>query len=95
MRVQINRDLCGAHLSFCERCLGQFLKFPLGYERRCFEVLEGDNPDQLIIELHTGEHYVVLELDEAQRQMVAGEGWSAFVDFEVPLYRNTVKQNIK
>ena len=34
MRVKINRDVCSAHLAFCERCLGQFLKYPLGYERR-------------------------------------------------------------
>jgi hypothetical protein len=24
MRVKINRNVCGAHLAFCERCLGQF-----------------------------------------------------------------------
>jgi hypothetical protein len=40
MRVKINRNICPAHLVFCERCLGKFLRYPLGYERRCFEVLE-------------------------------------------------------
>lgn len=95
MRVRINRNLCGAHLAFCERCLGQFLKFPLGYERRCFETLEDDNPEQLIVELHTGDHDIVFQLDEEQRQIVAGDGWTSFVDFEVPLYRNDVKENAK
>lgn len=88
MHVKINRNVCSAHLAFCERCLGQFLRFPLGYERRCFEVIEDDGQDLLTIELHTGDRDVVLVLDETQRKLLAGEGWTAFVDFEVPIYRN-------
>lgn len=87
MRVKINRNVCSAHLAFCERCLGQFLRYPMGYERRCFEVLEDDGSDLLTIDLHTDTHDVTLTLDEEQRNMIAGEGWSAFVDFNVPLYR--------
>ncbi len=88
MRVKINRDVCPAHLAFCERCLGQFLKYPLGYERRCFEEIEDDGKDALTIEMHTGEHDVVLVLDEQQRQLMAGDGWAYFVDFGVPMYRD-------
>ncbi len=88
MHVRINRNVCPAHLAFCERCLGQFLKYPMGYERRCFEIVEDDNSDLLTIELHTGDHDVVLTLDEAQRRLLAGEGWAKFVDFAIPMYRN-------
>ena len=88
MRVKINRDVCPAHLAFCERCLGQFLKYPTGYERRCFEELEEDGSDLLTIELHTGSHDTTLVLDEAQRKLMAGDGWAYFVDFPVPMYRN-------
>ena len=88
MRVKINRNVSPAQLAFCERCLGQFLKYPYGYERRCFEELEEDGSDILTIELHTGDHDVVLHLDEAQRLEMAGEGWAYFVDFPVPMYRN-------
>lgn len=88
MRVKINRNVCPAHLAFCERCLGRFLLFPMGYERRCFEELEDDGQDLLTIELHTGDHEAVLTLDEKQRREIAGTGWTAFVDFEVPMYRN-------
>lgn len=87
MRVKINRDLCDAHLAFCERCLGRFLQYPMGYERRCFEELEDDGSDILTIELHSGDHDVVLELDGNQRRLLAGEGWAYFVDFPVPMYR--------
>ena len=49
MRVKINRNLCPAHLAFCERCLGQFLKYPMGYERRCFEEIEDDGKEDLLV----------------------------------------------
>lgn len=94
MRVKINRNLCTAHLAFCERCLGQFLKYPMGYERRCFEELEDDGKDLLTIELHTSDHDLVLELDETQRKLMAGEGWAYFVDFGVPMYRVPVVPHV-
>jgi len=92
MRVKINRDVCQAQLAFCERCLGQFLKYPMGYERRCFEELEDDHSELLTIELHSGDNMVVLVLDEEQRRMMAGEGWAKFVDFVVPMYRDKVAE---
>ena len=87
MKVKINRDVCDANLAFCEQCLGKFLKEPLGYERRCFVEFEDENPDLLTIELHSADNDIVLELDEAERELVAGEGWSYFVDFQPPIYR--------
>jgi hypothetical protein len=88
MHVKINRDVCSAQLAFCERCLGQFLKYPMGYERRCFEVCEDDGKEELTIELHSGDNDRVLVLTEEEAREIAGEGWSSFVDFVVPMYRN-------
>lgn len=88
MYVKINRNVCPAHLAFCERCLGQFLKYPMGYERRCFEELREDGQEQLTIDLHTGDKDVHLVLSEEQRLLLAGEGWAKLVDFAVPMYRN-------
>ncbi len=87
MRVKMNRDVCSAPLSFCERCLGRFLEYPLGYERRCFEELEEDGKEDLTVEIHTDGHDLVMVLDEEQRMLLAGEGWANFVDFAVPMYR--------
>ena len=96
MYVKINRDVCPAQLAFCERCLGQFLKYPMGYERRCFEVLKEDGKEDLTILLHTRTHDIELTLNDEQRMRVAGEGWSSFVDFDVPMYRNDLaKQHHK
>ncbi len=87
MRVKINRDVCDAQLAFCERCLGRFLQYPYGYERRCFEEIEEDGKPELTLELHTGDHDVTLVLNDEQRKLMAGEGWAYFVDFAVPIYR--------
>lgn len=87
MRVKINRDVCEAHLAFCERCLGQFLKYPMGYERMCFEEIEEDGSDDLTIELQSDGNEQTFVLNEEERQTVAAEGWAYFADFPVPMYR--------
>lgn len=87
MRVKINRNACDSHLAFCERCLGRFLTYPMGYERHCFEEIEDDGKEELTLELTSGEHQVTLVLNEEQRRLMAGEGWAYFVDFPVPMYR--------
>lgn len=87
MYVKINRNVCDHQLPICERCLGKFLEYPLGYERQCFEEIRDDGSDILTIDMHTGDQDVRLELDESQRKMMAGEGWAAFVNFIVPMYR--------
>lgn len=94
MRVKINRNVCPAHLAFCERCLGRFLLYPMGYERRCFEELEDDGKEDLTLELKSGDNEIVLVLDEAQRKEMAGEGWAYFVDFAVPMYRDDVAKTL-
>jgi len=90
MRVKINRNVCPAPLTFCERCLGRFMEYPLGYERRCFEEMEDDGSEDLTMEIHSGENDVTLVLNEEQRKQAAGEGWAYFVEFSVPMYRNEV-----
>jgi len=87
MYVKINRDVCNHQLATCERCLGKFLEYPMGYERRCFEQVIDDGQEELTLEIHTDGHTVTLELDEEQRLLMAAEGWANFVDFAVPMYR--------
>lgn len=87
MRVKVNRDLCSAHLAFCERCMGKFLRHPMGYDRLCHEEIEEDGSDILTIELHSGDHDIVLKLNDEQRMMMADDGWTSYVDFAIPMYR--------
>lgn len=90
MYVKINRDVCDHQLATCERCLGRFLEYPMGYERRCFEQIIDDGKEELTLEVETGGHHVTMILDEEQRKMIAGEGWAHFVDFAVPMYREDI-----
>lgn len=92
MRVKINRNVCDANLAFCERCLGKFLREPLGYERHCFEEIIEDGSDKLTIDLHTGQDDITLVLDDEQRKLAAGEGWAYFVDVPVPIYRTVIEE---
>jgi hypothetical protein len=87
MRVRINREVCPAHLAFCERCLGKFLKEPLGYERRCFEELEEDGSDDLTLDIRTEGREIRMVLNEEQRRLLAGEGWATLLDMDIPMYR--------
>ncbi|MFW5691277.1 MAG: hypothetical protein ACOCXZ_02140 [Chloroflexota bacterium] len=91
MRVKLNRNHCPATLSYCERCFGKFLLHPLGYERRCFEAIEDDGNDRLIIEMTTGSRTVTFRLNDEQREILAREGWANFVNFAVPFYREEVE----
>jgi hypothetical protein len=95
MRVKINRHKCDAHLAFCEQCLGKFLREPLGYERRCFVEIDYENPEVLVVELHSDGRDVVLKLDEEQRKNAAAEGWSYFVDFVPAMYRNHINKEAR
>ena len=87
MKVKLNRNLCDANLAYCERCLGKFLRNPMGYERRCFTEIEDDGKEELTLEITTGDHHTVLVLDEEKRNLLAGDGWAYYVDFAVPMYR--------
>lgn len=93
MYVKINRNVCDHQLPICERCLGKFLTNPMGYERQCFEEIRDDGSDMLTLDIHTGEHNVHLELNESQRLLMAGEGWSKFMDFAVEMYRETKEKH--
>lgn len=87
MYVKINRDVCDAQLAFCERCLGKFLREPLGYERHCFDEITDDGKAEVTVEIYSGGNHTVLVLNEEQRLQAAQEGWSFFVDFIPDMYR--------
>jgi len=80
MYVKINRDTCGHHIAKCERCLGKFLSNPLGYERQCFEAIVDDEQDDLTLDIYSGDNHYYLVLNDAQREMLAGEGWAKILE---------------
>ena len=78
MKVTIDRNICTAALNACEHCFSFFADHPMGVDRYCIVEQIDDGSDC---------HEQTLTLDEAQRQLVASEGWSSFVDFIPKYYR--------
>jgi hypothetical protein len=76
MYVKINRDVCGHQIAVCERCLGRFLMYPMGYERHCFEEIIDDGSDILTLDVTSTDNHFVLKLTEEEREFFAKEGWA-------------------
>jgi hypothetical protein len=80
MYVKLNRDVCGHHIATCERCLGKFLRNPMGYERQCFEEFIESDEDILTLDIVSGDNHYRLVLNAEQREMLAGEGWAKVLE---------------
>ena len=75
MYVKINRNTCGHAMAKCERCLGKFLREPLGYERQCFEVVEDDDSELLTLDITDDDHHLYLQMTKKDRDFASKEGW--------------------
>ena len=87
MKVTIDRDICNAALNACEHCFSIFAQHPQGVDRYCIVEQIDDGTDVLTLTIRSGGYEQTLALDEAQRQLVATEGWSSLVDFIPRFYR--------
>jgi hypothetical protein len=89
MKVTIDRDLCNHVLPTCERCLGLFLRNPLGEDRPCITdfVDDGDPLLTLMLRYDRGQHEVLV-LTPEQRELALTEGWSQFVRVVPAMYRD-------
>jgi hypothetical protein len=87
MKVTIDRNICGAALNACEHCFSIFAQHPQGVDRYCIVEQIDDGSDEMTLTIRSNGHEQTSTLDEAQRQMVASEGWSALVNFVPQFYR--------
>lgn len=87
MKVWIDRDKCTATLSTCESCFGQLVRTGVP-DRGCVLAYKDDGSEDLTIFLHSNGHQEMLIIPSDMRDMVAYDGWTKFVDFEVPFRRN-------
>lgn len=87
MKITIDRDECDASLPFCERCFGTLVLHPMGVERSCMLALEDDSRTDLTVVLRSEGQEETLVVSEGQRELVARDGWSAFVHFNPRFYR--------
>lgn len=87
MRVILDRGLCNASLSFCQRCSAALIRHPEGVDRPCIREIIDDGQEMLTIEMFTDNRRLVLELTEEQRDLASVEGWEALANFDPALFR--------
>jgi len=84
MKVWINRDTCGSNLAACESCFGQFLRTGVP-DRGCIVTWRDDGSDAITVYMRSEGANHVIVIPPEKRDLIAYEGWPAFVDFE-PLF---------
>ena len=87
MKVTIDRGLCNHVLSECEQCFARFIRNPQGEDRFCITEYVEDDEANLTLTLRYDGHEEVLVLTPAERERVANEGWSQFVNVPPSFYR--------
>jgi hypothetical protein len=92
MRVIIDRNLCNASLSFCQRCSAAFIRYPEGIDRPCICDIIDDGSDLLTLEMKTDGRELVINLTDAEREIAAVEGWEVLADFDPALFRDAAME---
>lgn len=88
MKVVLDRDLCDASLSYCQRCSAAFIRYPEGTDRLCIREVIDDGKDTLTLQMLTDGRELTVELTEEQRELASVEGWEALADFDPALFRS-------
>ncbi len=88
MRVIIDRELCNATLSYCQRCSAAFITYPEGVDRHCIRDIIDDGSELLTIEMRTDGRELVIELTDEERDIAGVEGWEALANFDPALFRS-------
>jgi hypothetical protein len=80
MRIRINHDHCEHASAYADRCLAGTLLNPLGHERFCAAQVEDDGkPEMTVTLVFDGEDHTLVLPDRHAVELVAAEGWEAFV----------------
>lgn len=83
MKIVIDHSLCEHGGAYSDRCLRATILNPLGHERYCMVGYEDDFRSELTVTLRFDhEEYTRVLHDEAERKVVASDGWIAFVPSE-------------
>jgi len=88
MKVWIDRDKCEANLATCISCFGQLVRTGVP-DRGCIIDAEEDNTEDMTVYMHSdGVDHDPIFIPADQREIVAYEGWTEFVDFQPHFRRN-------
>ena len=87
MRIVLDRGLCDASLSYCQRCSAALIRHPEGVDRPCIREVIDDGQERLTIEMYTDNRKLVLELTDEERDIASVEGWESLAHFDPALFR--------
>ena len=83
MKIVIDHNQCEHGGAYSDRCLRATILNPLGHERYCMVGYEDGFRSELTVTLRFDhEEYTRVLHDEAERKVVASDGWIAFVPSE-------------
>lgn len=93
MKVWINRDTCDSNLAACEQCFGQFLRTGVP-DRGCIVAWRDDGDESITVHMRSeGESHMIV-IPPEKRDLIAYEGWPAFVDFEPAFLKSKVERGV-
>lgn len=87
MRVTLDRDTCLTVLPACEECFATFVLHGCYPDRACIVNTVDDGRDETTIVLRFDGRAETLVVTDENRELIAYEGWTAFVD-EPPTFAN-------
>lgn len=88
MKVWINRDKCESSLSACLSCFGQLVRTGVP-DRGCIMDHEDDGSEDMTVFMFSdGEEREPILIPEEDRELVAYEGWTEFVNWEPSFRKN-------
>ena len=80
MKITINHDKCQHGGDYADRCLAATIRNPLGHEHFCMAQMEDDGKPELTVSLiYNGEAHTLVLHDQNEVDIVASEGWPAFL----------------
>ena len=94
MKVWINRDTCESNLSACLSCFGQLVRTGVP-DRGCIMDYEDDGSEDMTVYMFSdGEEREPILIRKADRELVAYEGWTEFVNWEPAFRKNEGAERI-
>ena len=82
MKVVINHDRCVHADAFATRCLAATIEYPMGESHYCLAgVIDDGKPELTVSLIFEGKTYTRVLHNQAERDIVAAEGWPAFTEY--------------
>jgi hypothetical protein len=80
MRIVMDRNTCTTILPACEECFATFLLRGCVPDRGCITDVADDGRQETRLVLQYGDHETEVVVTDENRELLAYDGWTAYVD---------------